>query len=276
MAIPNFTMQQLLESGVQFGHRRFLWNPKMKPYIFCERSNTHIIDLSQTVPMLHRALQVVSDTVARGGRILFVATKPQASNVVMEAAKRSAQYCVNFKWLGGMMTNWKTVSQSIQKLRDLDELLSKENQDFTKKERLNIERRRDKLKRALDGIRDMGGLPDLMFIIDTNREKLAIEEARRLRIPIVAVVDSNCNPDLIDYIIPGNDDSARSIALFCDLVASAAIDGIARQHSYMGGDMKPLDNDVKILEEDSKNLECEAAPSADSISNDKEQGVVSE
>ncbi|MEG8099068.1 30S ribosomal protein S2 [Candidatus Liberibacter brunswickensis] len=259
MAIPKFTIQQLLEAGVQFGHRDFLWNPKMGNYIFCKRNGTHIIDLSQTMPMLYKALQVVSDTVARGGRILFVATKPQASDCVMEAAKRSAQYCVNSKWLGGMITNWKTVSQSIQTLRNLDDTLNKENHGFTKKERLNIERHRDKLKRALDGIRDMGGLPDLMFIIDTNREKLAIKEARRLRIPIVAVVDTNSDPDLIDYVIPGNDDSSRSIALFCDLVASAAIDGIARQHSYMGGDTKSSDNpEVHLEKEDvqeSKDLE---------------------
>ncbi len=247
----------------------------MERYIFCERNNTHIIDLSQTVPMLQKALQVISDTVARGGRILFVATKSQASDCVMEAAKRSAQYCVNSKWLGGMMTNWKTVSQSIQKLRDLEELLNKENQGFTKKERLNIERKRDKLKRALDGIRDMGGLPDLMFVVDTNREKLAIQEARRLRIPIVAVVDTNSNPDLVDYVIPGNDDSSRSIALFCDLVASAAIDGIARQHSYMGADTKSAGETV-VHSKEGMQLEEDSQSSESSVLDGQEVAVVPE
>ncbi|AHA27555.1 30S ribosomal protein S2 [Candidatus Liberibacter americanus] len=255
MALPEFTMKQLLESGIQFGHRKFLWNPKMKPYIFGERSKIHIIDLSQTVPMLNRALQAVSDTVSRGGRVLFVGTKPQASDLIMKSAKRSAQYYINSKWLGGMMTNWKTVSNSIQRLRDLDKTIKNDIHVFTKKERLNIERKRDKLERALGGIRDMGGLPDLMFIVDTNREKLAIEEARRLKIPIVAVVDTNSNPDFIDYIIPGNDDSSRSIALFCDLIASAAIDGIARQQSALGGGMD-LPADL-IVEDEPKSVVAE-------------------
>ncbi|MBL0848713.1 MAG: 30S ribosomal protein S2 [Candidatus Liberibacter ctenarytainae] len=241
MALPEFSMKQLLENGVQFGHRRGSWNPKMKPYIFCERNKIHIIDLSQTMPLLYKALTVVSDTVARGGRVLFVGTKEQASEHIMEASKRSAQYCVNSKWLGGMMTNWKTVSNSIQRLRDLDGILEKDDQGFTKKERLNIERKRDKLERALGGIREMGGLPDLMFVLDTNREKLAIEEARCLRIPIVAVVDTNSNPDFIDYPIPGNDDSSRSIKLFCDLIAGASIDGLARQQGAMGEDVKPVE-----------------------------------
>ncbi|MBA5724450.1 30S ribosomal protein S2, partial [Candidatus Liberibacter sp.] len=178
--------------------------------------------------------QVVSDTVSRGGRVLFVGTKPQASSFVAEAAKRSAQYYVDSKWFGGMITNWKTISNSIQRLRKLDEVIEKESQGLTKKERLNIERKRDKLERALGGIRDMGGLPDLMFVLDTNRERLAVEEARRLRIPIVAVTDTNCDPDRIDYVIPGNDDSSRSIALFCDLIASAALDGLARQQRSSG------------------------------------------
>ncbi|WP_018011153.1 30S ribosomal protein S2 [Sinorhizobium medicae] len=237
MALPDFTMRQLLEAGVHFGHQTHRWNPKMKPYIFGDRNNVHIIDLAQTVPMLSRALQVVSDTVASGGRVLFVGTKRQASEIIADAAKRSAQYYVNARWLGGMMTNWKTISNSIQRLRKLDEILASEASGFTKKERLNLEREREKLNRALGGIRDMGGTPDLMFIIDTNKESIAIEEAKRLGIPVVAVIDSNCDPDQIDYPIPGNDDASRAVALYCDLIARAAIDGIARQQGASGRDL---------------------------------------
>jgi small subunit ribosomal protein S2 len=237
MALPDFTMRQLLEAGVHFGHQTHRWNPKMKPYIFGDRNNVHIIDLAQTVPMLSRALQVVSDTVANGGRVLFVGTKRQASEIIADAAKRSAQYYVNARWLGGMMTNWKTISNSIQRLRKLDEILASEASGFTKKERLNLEREREKLNRALGGIRDMGGTPDLMFIIDTNKESIAIEEAKRLGIPVVAVIDSNCDPDQIDYPIPGNDDASRAVALYCDLIARAAIDGIARQQGASGRDL---------------------------------------
>jgi len=237
MALPDFTMRQLLEAGVHFGHQTHRWNPKMKPYIFGDRNNVHIIDLAQTVPMLSRALQVVSDTVASGGRVLFVGTKRQASEIIADAAKRSAQYYVNARWLGGMMTNWKTISNSIQRLRKLDEILASEASGFTKKERLNLEREREKLNRALGGIRDMGGTPDLMFIIDTNKESIAIDEAKRLGIPVVAVIDSNCDPDQIDYAIPGNDDASRAIALYCDLIARAAIDGIARQQGASGRDL---------------------------------------
>ena len=237
MALPDFSMRQLLEAGVHFGHQTHRWNPKMAPYIFGARNNIHVIDLSQTVPMLHQALQVVSDTVARGGRVLFVGTKRQASEIVSDAAQRSAQYYVNSRWLGGMLTNWKTISNSIQRLRKLDELLSGEAQGFTKKERLNLDRERDKLSRALGGIKDMGSTPDLMFVIDTNKESIAVQEARKLKIPVVAIIDSNCDPDKIDYPIPGNDDAARAIALYCDLVAKAAIDGIARQQGSMGVDV---------------------------------------
>ncbi len=237
MALPDFSMRQLLEAGVHFGHQTHRWNPKMKPYIFGDRSNIHIIDLAQTVPMLSRALQVVSDTVARGGRVLFVGTKRQASEQIADAAKRSAQYYVNSRWLGGMMTNWKTISNSIARLRKLDEILSSEQSGYNKKERLNLEREREKLDKALGGIRDMGGVPDLMFIIDTNKEKIAIDEAKRLGIPVVAIIDSNCDPDLIDFPIPGNDDAARAIALYCDLISRAAIDGIARQQGASGRDL---------------------------------------
>jgi len=237
MALPDFSMRQLLEAGVHFAHQTHRWNPKMKPYIFGDRNNIHIIDLAQTVPMLSRALQVVSDTVARGGRVLFVGTKRQASEIIADSAKRSAQYYVNSRWLGGMMTNWKTISNSIQRLRKVDEILNSEGTGYSKKERLTLEREREKLEKALGGIRDMGGVPDLMFIIDTNKEKIAIEEAKRLGIPVVAIIDSNCDPDHIDYPIPGNDDASRAISLYCDLIARAAIDGILRQQGSSGRDI---------------------------------------
>lgn len=241
MALPDYSMRQLLEAGVHFGHQTHRWNPRMAPYIFGARNNIHIMDLSQTVPMLHRALQTVSDTVARGGRVLFVGTKRQASELVADAANRSAQYYVNARWLGGMLTNWKTISNSIQRLRKLDEILSGEAQGFTKKERLTLQRERDKLDRALGGIKDMGGVPDLIFIVDTNKEAIAIDEAKRLNIPVVAVVDSNSDPSRIDFPIPGNDDASRAIALYCDLIARAAVDGIARQQGAMGADIGAME-----------------------------------
>ncbi|KAB0681797.1 30S ribosomal protein S2 [Aureimonas leprariae] len=237
MALPDYSMRQLLEAGVHFGHQTHRWNPKMAPFIFGTRNNIHILDLAQTVPMLQQALQAVSNTVAKGGRVLFVGTKRQASEIVADAAQRSAQYYVNARWLGGMLTNWKTISNSIQRLRKLDEMLAGEAQGFTKKERLTLQRERDKLDRALGGIRDMGGTPDMIFVIDTNKEAIAIEEAKRLKIPVVAVVDSNCDPALVDFPIPGNDDAARAIALYCDLVAKAAVDGIGRQAGAMGVDV---------------------------------------
>ncbi|RCL02054.1 MAG: small subunit ribosomal protein S2 [Candidatus Tokpelaia sp. JSC189] len=237
MALPDFSMRQLLEAGMHFGHQTHRWNPKMASYIYGERNNIHIIDLSQTVPMLYRALQVISDTVARGGRILFVGTKRQASEVIADAAQRSAQYYVNARWLGGMLTNWKTISNSIQRLRKLDDFLIGEVQGLTKKERLNLERERNRLDRALGGIKDMGSIPDMIFLIDINKEAITIQEARRLKIPIVAVIDTNCNPDKIDFPIPGNDDAVRAISLYCDLAAKAALDGIARQQTAMGVDI---------------------------------------
>jgi small subunit ribosomal protein S2 len=237
MALPDYSMRQLLEAGVHFGHQTHRWNPKMSRYIFGARNNIHIIDLSQTVPLLHQALKVVSDTVADGGRVLFVGTKRQASEIIADAASRSAQYYVNARWLGGMLTNWKTISNSIQRLRKVDEILAADAQGFTKKERLNLEREREKLNRALGGIKDMGGTPDLMVVIDTNKEAIAIQEAKRLGIPVVAIVDSNCDPDVVDFPIPGNDDAARAIALYCDLIARAAIDGIARQQGASGVDI---------------------------------------
>ena len=238
MSLPDFSMRQLLEAGVHFGHQAHRWNPKMSEYIFGTRNNIHIVDLTQSVPMLHRALQAVSDTVAQGGRILFVGTKRQAQDAIAEAAKKSAQYYVNSRWLGGTMTNWKTVSNSIKRLRKLDEMLSSnEEQGYTKKERLTLQRERDKLNRALGGIKDMGGLPDLLFVIDTNKEDIAIKEARRLGVPVAAVVDTNCDPDGITYVVPGNDDASRAITLYCDLVAKAAIDGISRAQGAHGTDV---------------------------------------
>jgi small subunit ribosomal protein S2 len=237
VALPDFTMRQLLEAGVHFGHQKHRWNPKMAPYIYGVRNNIHIIDLAQTVPLLHRALQAVSDAVGQGGRVLFVGTKRQAAEPITAAAKRSAQYYVNARWLGGMLTNWKTISRSIQRLRELEQLLSGEAQGLTKKERLTLTRERDKLEKALGGIKDMGGVPDLIFVIDTNKEAIAIQEANRLGIPVAAIVDSNCDPDNISYPIPGNDDAGRAITLYCDLIARAAIDGISRAQGDAGIDV---------------------------------------
>jgi small subunit ribosomal protein S2 len=241
MALPDFSMRQLLEAGVHFGHQSHRWNPKMADFIFGARNNIHIIDLAQTVPLLHRALQAVSDTVAKGGRILFVGTKRQAQDGVAEAAKRSAQYFVNSRWLGGTLTNWKTVSGSIKRLRQLEEMLGSgegaQGAQYTKKERLTLQRERDKLDRSLGGIKDMGGLPDMIFVIDTNKEDIAISEARRLNIPVAAIVDTNSDPKGITFVVPGNDDAGRAITLYCDLVARAAIDGISRAQGDAGIDV---------------------------------------
>lgn len=237
MATPDFSMRQLLEAGVHFGHQKHRWNPKMGDYIFGVRNNIHIIDLAQTVPLLHRALQAVTDVVAGGGRVLFVGTKRQASEAIAGAAKQSAQYFVNSRWLGGMLTNWKTISNSISRLRELDNLLDGEALGLTKKERLSLTRERDRLENALGGIKDMGGVPDLIFVIDTNKESIAVAEARRLNIPVAAILDSNSNPDDITYPIPGNDDAGRAISLYCDLIAKAAIEGISRGQGSAGIDV---------------------------------------
>ncbi|MCC6949107.1 MAG: 30S ribosomal protein S2 [Bradyrhizobiaceae bacterium] len=245
MALPDYSMRQLLEAGVHFGHQAHRWNPKMAQYIFGTRNNIHIIDLAQTVPMLHRALQAISDTVARGGRILFVGTKRQASDAIADAAKRSAQYYVNSRWLGGTLTNWKTISHSIARLKQIEEMLSSEAAaGYTKKERLTLAREKEKLERSLGGIRDMGGIPDLLFVIDTNKEDIAIKEARRLGIPVAAIVDTNCDPDGITFPVPGNDDAGRAIALYTDLVAKAAIDGISRGQAELGIDLGAAEKPV--------------------------------
>ena len=255
MALPDFTMRQLLEAGAHFGHQPQRWNPKMAPFIFGERNNIHIIDLAQTVPLLHQALKTVGDTVAKGGRVLFVGTKRQASVAISDAAKRSAQYYINSRWLGGTLTNWKTISASISRLRKLDDELGAGGSGLTKKERLMRTRERDKLERALGGIKDMGGPPDLMFVIDTNKEQLAIKEANRLNIPVVAILDSNCDPAGIAHPVPGNDDSGRAIALYCDLFARAAIDGISRGQGSSGADLGA--SEAPVVE-----LPGEAAPAA--------------
>ena len=236
MAMPQFTMRQLLEAGVHFGHQTRRWNPKMRPYIFGERNDVHIIDLQQTVPLLRHALRQIRDIVAAGGRVLFVGTKRQAREPVAAAARRCGQYHVNHRWLGGMLTNWKTVSNSIRRLRDLDGRLGEDAAGLTKNEVLRMTRERDKLERALGGIKDMAGLPDMLFVIDTNKEDIAIAEAKKLGIPIVAVVDSNSDPDGIDLAIPGNDDAIRAVSLYCDLVSSAVLDGIQAELAASGED----------------------------------------
>ncbi len=244
MALPNVSMRQLLEAGVHFGHQTHRWNPKMAPFIYGSRNNIHIIDLTQTVPLLHQALVTVSDVVAKGGRVLFVGTKRQASEAVAEAAKSSAQYFVNHRWLGGTLTNWRTISNSIKRLKSLEELLAGDHHGLTKKELLQLTREKDKLERSLGGIKDMGAVPDLVFVIDTNKESIAVAEARKLNIPVVAVVDSNCDPEGISHPIPGHDDAGRAITLYCDLIARAAIDGIERAQGSVGVDLGSAEEPV--------------------------------
>ena len=234
-------MRQLLEAGVHFGHQTQRWNPRMGPFIYGERNGIHIMDLTQTVPMLDQALQAIRDTVAKGGRVLFVGTKRQASKPVADAAEKSAQYYINHRWLGGTLTNWKTVSQSIMRLKAIDEQMEGGFEGLTKKERLGMERDQTKLQASLGGIREMGGTPDLLFVIDVKKEALAISEANKLGIPVVAVVDTNCSPDGVDYIIPGNDDAARAIALYCDLASRAALDGMSAQLGAAGIDVGAME-----------------------------------
>ena len=241
MALPEFSMRQLLEAGVHFGHQTQRWNPRMGEFIYGDRNGIHIIDLTQTVPMLDAALNVIRDTVAKNGRVLFVGTKRQAAKPIADAAEKSAQYYMNHRWLGGTLTNWQTVSQSIKRLNEIDETLAAGAGGLTKKERLHMERDQAKLQASLGGIREMGGLPDLLFVIDVNKEDLAILEARKLGIPVVAVVDTNCSPEGVDYIIPGNDDAARAISLYCDLAARAALDGMSGQLEAAGIDVGALE-----------------------------------
>lgn len=242
MALPTFTMRQLLESGVHFGHTTRRWNPDMRPYLFGVRNGIHIIDLGQTVPMLHRALVAIRDVVAGGGRVLFVGTKRQASEILAESATRCGQYYVNHRWLGGMLTNWRTISHSIRRLKELETQAAGGMAGLTKKELLNLTRERDKLERALGGIKEMAGLPDILFIIDTNKEAIAVAEAKKLGIPVVAVIDSNSDPSGINFPIPGNDDALRAVKLYCELMADAVLDGIQQEMTAAGVDVGALDN----------------------------------
>lgn len=264
MALPEFSMRSLLEAGAHFGHQTHRWNPKMERYIFGSRSNIHIIDLSQSIPLLHQALVAVRDVAAKGGRVLFVGTKRQAAEPIAAAAKRSAQYYMNNRWLGGTLTNWRTVSGSIARLRELESLLEGgEGGGRVKKELLNLQREKDKLELSLGGIKDMGGIPDIMFVIDTNKEAIAIQEARKLNIPVIAILDTNCDPDGITYPIPGNDDAARAIQTYCDLIADAILDGLAAGQSAAGVDLGASEAPVEpALRKSAKKAEAavEAAP----------------
>ena len=246
MAMPNYTMKELLEAGIHFGHQLNRWNPKMEPYLFGERNGIHIIDLQQTYPLINSALKVIRDIAAGGGRVLFVGTKRQAQKIISESAVNSCQYYMNHRWLGGTLTNWKTISKSIVRLKSYDEILNKEDSGLTKKELVGIQRQRDKLEASLGGIKDMGGLPDALFVIDTNKEHIAIKEANVLKIPVIAVIDSNSNPDGVDFPIPGNDDATRAIAMYCRLVSESILDGLQVSFSDSGNDIGESD----LLKED--------------------------
>ena len=265
MALPEFSMRQLLEAGVHFGHQTHRWNPKMAPYIFGARSGIHIMDLSQTVPLLHQALVQVREVASKGGRVLFVGTKRAASEPVAAAASRCAQYYVNHRWLGGMLTNWQTISGSIARLRELEAKLGDGGDDtgLTKKENLKLTREMEKLDKALGGIKDMGGKPDLMFVIDTNKEGIAIKEARRLGIPVVAILDTNCDPASADMPIPGNDDAARAIQLYCELVADAVLDGMTEAQKNVGVDLGAAENPMEMAMAEKAAPAPKAAPAAE-------------
>ena len=266
MAMPTYTMRQLLEAGVHFGHTTRRWNPQMKPFIFGERNGIHIIDLEQTVPMLQQALQAVRDVAAAGGRVLFVGTKRQAQSIVKESALKSGQYFVNHRWLGGMLTNWKTITGSIKRLKEMDERLNQEQSGLTKKEILQLTREREKLDLSLGGIREMGNLPDIIFVIDTNKESIAVKEANNLGIPVVAVIDSNSSPDGITYPIPGNDDAMRAINLYCDLMTASILDGLQASLSTAGVDIgaaaEPVAEELPAAAESSEEAAPEAAEAA--------------
>ncbi len=270
MALPTFTMRQLLEAGVHFGHVVRRWNPQMAPYLFGVRNGVHIINLDQTVPLLHAAMKVVRNTVAEGGRVLFVGTKRQATETIAESASRCGQYYVNHRWLGGMLTNWQTISQSIKRLRELEEQLTAETTLLTKKETLQLTREQDKLERALGGIKEMGGLPDILFIVDTNREEIAAKEAIKLNIPIVAVLDSNSSPQGIAHPIPGNDDAIRAINIYCNLIAGAALDGLQQERRASGEDVGA---DAEAAEEAVAGTRVpeESSPPAEAVATDVEK-----
>ncbi|MBF0393801.1 MAG: 30S ribosomal protein S2 [Alphaproteobacteria bacterium] len=266
MALPSYSMRQLIEAGVHFGHNTRRWNPKMGPHIFGIRNGIHIIDLQQTVPMLHRGMQAVRDIVAGGGRVLFVGTKRQAADIVAEGARRCGQYYVNHRWLGGMLTNWKTISQSIKRLRELDDQLGSGNvTGLTKKEQLNLSREREKLERALGGIKEMGGLPDVLFIIDTNKESLAVQEANKLGIPVVAILDSNSDPHGVSFPIPGNDDAIRAISLYCDLIAGSVLSGIQAEMTASGVDVGAAEEAPAEIEPEAEEVVAEAVDMAEVV-----------
>ena len=271
MTIPAVSVRQLLEAGVHFGHHTRRWNPKMSPYIFGVRNGIHIIDLEQSEPLLHQGLQAIRDVVAGGGRVLLVGTKRQAQEPIAEAAKRCGQYHVNYRWLGGMLTNFKTISQSIRRLRELEERIAQEQTGLTKRELLELTRNRDKLERALGGIKEMGGLPDILFVIDTNKEAIAVREANTLRIPVVAILDSNSSPDGIAYPIPGNDDAMRAIQLYCDLVSSAVLDGLQAELAASGVDVGARPDITELTAPEEAAAEAEIAASMDGeLSNEPE------
>jgi len=266
MALPDYSMSELLEAGAHFGHQKHRWNPKMEPFIFGVRNNIHILDLSQTIPLLHRALTAVRDVTKSGGRILFVGTKRQGQEIIANAANDCAQYYMNHRWYGGTLTNWKTISNTIKRLRTIEDLL--ENDDLsglTKKELLKLNREKEKLDTSIGGIKDMGGLPDLIFVLDTVKEQIAIQEATKLNIPIAAIIDSNSNPDGVTYPIPGNDDSTKSISLFCDLISKAALDGIAQSQNETSADTKTAPKVTK-----NKNVKTKDVKSDDDKAEDKE------
>ena len=276
MALPEFSLRQLLEAGVHFGHQTQRWDPLMEPYIYGSRNGIHILDLTQTVPMLDQALNIVRETVAKGGSILFVGTKRQASSPIAEAAEKCAQYYMNHRWLGGTLTNWKTVSQSIQRLKSIDEQVASGSiEGLTKKERLGVEREHAKLKASFDGIAEMGGVPDLVFVVDVKKEALAVAEANKLGIPVVAVVDTNCSPSGVDYMIPGNDDASRAIGLYCDLISRAALDGMSAQLGAAGVDLGEMDESpteeilTETVEEESKSTETSEEEVKKPIEDDK-------
>ncbi|MBI1236798.1 MAG: 30S ribosomal protein S2 [Alphaproteobacteria bacterium] len=273
MALPAFNMRELIEAGVHFGHKTKRWNPRMAPYIFGVRNDIHIIDLGKTVPMLQQALTAVRDVVSGNGRILFVGTKRQASDPIAEAAKRCGQHYINQRWLGGLLTNWTTIQASIKRLRKLEENLSTPNIGFTKKELLSMTRERDKLEASLGGIKDMGGRPDLLFIIDTGKEDLAVKEANKLGIPIVAIIDSNCSVEGITYPIPGNDDSSRAIRLYCRLISDAVLDGLQQSMVKSGADMGARENGAEIIAVSNMMTEAGEAKSEDGEDDGKKKSA---
>ena len=283
MTLPTFTMRQMLEAGVHFGHSTRRWNPKMEEFIFGSRNNTHILDLQQTMPMFQQALQALSDVASRGGRVLFVGTKRAAAEKIADTARNSGQYYVNHRWLGGMLTNWSTVSQSIRRLRDLEARFeSGEINQLTKKEILHLTREQEKLERTLGGIKEMGGIPDMLFVIDTNKEAIAVQEANRLGIPVVAIVDSNANPDGVDYIVPGNDDAMRAITFYCQLVQEAVLDGLQAELIKSGGDVgaaleapaEPALSDDKVSGEEKASLNFDLGD--DQSASDMEEVIIGE